>query len=181
MSSSSTSDYVTYCSFSLLYAGLVSAIVYCCSARGENAYYSLVASNSIIFFGMVILMVNLFALAFQGASKWVPMIGTTVFMFFFFYSAGDEIYLLLKNKTHIINDEISASFYSFFNLSLLLTLVIIVILSYIFKKTNPSLSTISIVSLCLFAFLKFIFCGYINNLLTYFLTDGFYPGHKFIG
>lgn len=169
-----TSNYVSYCSFTLLYAGCVTAIVYFCSSRGDNAFYSQVAASCIIFFGMVVLLVNLFVLALQSPQKWVAMIGISLFMFMFFSTTGNEIYLLLKNKDIITKEEISDTFWKCCSFSLFLDIIIIVILSYIFSKDNATLTTLGIISLCLFAFFKLINTGYMNNLLTYFITDGFY-------
>ena len=171
--STNTSNYVSYCAFTLLYAGCFTAIVYFSSSRGENAYYSQVAANSIIFFGMVVLLVNLFILALQSPQKWMAMIGISLFMFMFFSTTGKEIYLLLKNKDIITKEEMSDTFWKCSSFSLFLNIIIIGILSYIFSAAAASLSMLAVVSLCLFAFFKLINIGYMNNLLTYFLTDGF--------
>ena len=179
------SKYVSTISFSLIYAGIFCSIVYYCSSRGENAYYSLVACDSAVFLGMCILSINIFMVAMyteeDNASSsssssfymFISIFLTSLIMLAFLGSLGMELFLLLKYKALITDGNISDGFWKFSTLSLILTTLIILIFSFVFKENNVRLSNLTLSGLSIFSFFKVVVTGFVNEILFYFRSDGF--------
>ena len=165
--------YVSTVSFSLIYAGLFCTFVYFCSGRGENAYYSLVASDSAILLGMIILMLNIFILA-MNSNSFLTITLTTFVMIAILGSLAIEMFLLIKYKNYITDENFSEGFWKFTSISLILTTVVIGIFSMVFfKETNAELSLLTLSGLSIFSFFKVVVTNFLNEMLVYFRADGF--------
>jgi hypothetical protein len=184
-----TSKYVTTISFSLLFAGVFCSIIYFCYSRTESAYYALVATDSVIWFGFFILCVNIFLVAMSATNKkgntdetksasstatsYFPLVISMVVMVFFLGSMGKEILMLLKYKTAITDGNIADGFWKFSNLSTILTWAVIAILVAVFRESNVKLSNLALSGLLVFSFFKVVVTSFLKEILTYFRTDGF--------
>ena len=184
-----TSKYVTTISFSLLFAGVFCSIIYFCYSRTESAYYALVATDSVIWFGFFILCVNIFLVAMSATNKkgntdetksasstatsYFPLVISMVVMVFFLGSMGKEILMLLKYKTAITDGNIADGFWKFSNLSTILTWAVIAILVAVFCESNVKLSNLALSGLLVFSFFKVVVTSFLKEILTYFRTDGF--------